>query len=359
VTAGTGYYRITYKIGTGTETEIVTEQAVTETDYTTKTHNLPSNIRGSMGEDVTVFFYFRVGNSANTIYMCNRLMVGDQFHADWNPYDAGYGEGVLAIGAANPAPAKGSVSVRSSIVTAQAHAIEITLSASLNALAYSTLEGFLYLEDIANVIGDIVISVFSGSNYAYRTISISKGRWRDFKLDLGYKSEASWILTGTIDWTAITKIRFFSFASASANWLFAIDGFHFDSNRFSGSASNSDSSNAWGVLKRPPEIDDALDSDVECLAKAEGILALYKDPLVNLRNVKLQEGQKVNVGETVEIIVSTPALDLTVRLMSITHVFSGTEWEATCELSNEPIEFNYLIKQQDERIKLATRGIAK
>ena len=357
-----GYYKITQQVYEGGEGTIVEDQAITTEDWVLYENDYVY-WNSAWAQTMTIRFYLKryTSGSSYDVYGRNFKVYYDTLNA---MIDTEGTNSTERVSSEVPANATGTSVQDTRVLVTEAilyWGIYTTQgNIAINTNSYSKLNFQSYVEDVSAVLDSARIELRDGSNRFARTLEpFSKASWQQHTINCGARNASEWYIEFDFDWADVRSLRIYMWATPASNWYYRIYGLHFSGKRFVGEATDTDSSNQWGVLKRPPELDDALDSDVECLAKAEGILALYKDPLVNLRNVKLQQGQKVNVGETVIITVSTPALNLTVRLMSITHVFSGTEWEATCELSNEPIEFNYLIKQQDERIKLATRGIAK
>lgn len=356
--SGGGKYKITYQKEGGTETIIVTDQAVTETSWTVKEH-LGVDIWSDPGKTLTVRFYFLTNNASYAIYSKWRIIEGDSFFADWMPVTSELLS--TASGAGNSVRGDKSLAVDQSNGSGSMGAIIYFASPYVNGNTWPKL-AFWIKRGADDLSAKGFISIYDAAMVnQYKTFDVSKeDEWINIDFTLGDKEDGEWKPSGPgFDWAQIYMIGIqliFSSAGTGKVGHFLLDAFGFGGNRFSGSASNADSIAEWGTLCRPPETDDSLLSDAECALKAEGILATVKDPLLCVEGVKLQEGLKVGVGETVAFAVTTPSIsDAALIIVEETLTLSGTNFECTLKLSNELVEIDYVLKALSEGVRLAGR----
>jgi hypothetical protein len=190
------------------------------------------------------------------------------------------------------------------------------------------------------------------SNYFARKITNILA-WTRMTWNLGVENEAEWTKTGSPDWNNIQGFRAGVNGTSSIElWL---DGLYFYPTRFMGEANDSASQAVYGVRASEPIVDDSLQSDAECVAKAESIKAVLKDPVITLSDVVVDGDYWMDPGVRARIVVANDGLDAYFRIVQAKHVVKGTHWDARLTLSNEPQYVDYVFKLLQEEQMLLQR----
>jgi len=183
--------------------------------------------------------------------------------------------------------------------------------------------------------------------------------WTPIELNLGpdyetvYESRGMWTKGGSPDWANIQGINFFFILGITNYALF--DDLKFMDTFFSGETTDTASIAAYGIRCAKPAYDDALKTDVECLARAESIKAVLKDPVTVLSDVTVDGDYWMDPGVLTRVVVANDALDYYFRIVQATHVVRGTQWDAILTLSNEPQMVDYIFRLVQEAQKLLER----
>jgi hypothetical protein len=184
---------------------------------------------------------------------------------------------------------------------------------------------------------------------------VKSGVWTEIDIPIG-RDEAIWVTgAGTPDWNNIQNIRFAMDSPGSDQVIIFIDNLFFADARFSGIADDIDSQEAYGIRCSKPEVDDSLLSDAECLARAESIRAVLKDPVVTLSEVNVDGDHRYNPGDLQRVIVANDDLDDSFRIIEVGPVVRKSQWDTLLTLSNEPQYIDYVFKLITENAKLLDR----
>jgi hypothetical protein len=196
------------------------------------------------------------------------------------------------------------------------------------------------------------------NSFRYTSGIIKKGVWTEFDLPIGRDSAIWETASGTPDWNDIESIRFvMEPVGGSQPMTLYMDNLFFAEARFSGVATDFDSQQAYGVRCSKPIVDDSLLSDAECLARAESIKAVLKDPVVTLSEVNVDGDHRYNPGDLQRVIVANDDLDESFRIIEASPIVRKSQWDTLLTLSNEPQYIDYVFKLITENAKLLDRRI--
>jgi len=163
------------------------------------------------------------------------------------------------------------------------------------------------------------------------------------------------VMSGNPNWANIQGVRFDVTFPSSGDITMRCDALFFGERPFEGSAEDATSQNNYGIRVPEPEVDEALKSDADCLAKAQSIRDFLKDPVVSLQNVFVDGDYRYNPGDRQRLIVSNDNLDNYFRILSIKHQIRGPTWDTILTLSEEPEYIDYVIRKLRETDKLLER----
>jgi hypothetical protein len=285
-----GYYKITYQIGSGAETTIVTDQLVSWLEYHTFTHDVSPAVWTDLGETLTVRYYIRTDGP--TIY-------AKDYKAIWDTIETAFwgctGTGV-SMGVSQATKYAGDASIDLIMPSTTYGSLYINFFEFLGEyLSLSRLQNvrfFVLIEDVVNVLGTIRVTLTDSNDVdAYQDVSITKGSWSEVNLATDYKSRGDWTVGAGFKWESIKKTDVKTSASAAASWYMCVDEFHLAYERWGGGTDNAavdgfaedvaDSQAKYGV-KEHVVINDMLLSNEECEAKAQSLLAFMKDKRITL-----------------------------------------------------------------------------
>lgn len=201
---------------------------------------------------------------------------------------------------------------------------------------------------------EIEVRLFApdSSNYFSRKIS-SVYKWTQQKWGLGPEYDLEWSKTGSPNWNDIQGFRIG--VNGTSNVTLWLDGLHFYPNRYSYTAEDSESEAKYGTRLSKLEVDEALKTNAECQARAESILAVFKDPVITLSDIVVDGDNGYNPGDRQRVIVSNDGLDAYFRIIQVEHSVKGTQWDTILTLSNEPQYIDYVFKLLQEVQKLLER----
>lgn len=187
-------------------------------------------------------------------------------------------------------------------------------------------------------------------------VKIPDQEWHEYAYDIGPGTIWESNKFGNPDWSNVSGI-FITHQTSPAyptSHIIRVDLLHFV-DTYSGSASDSSSQDICGVRCNEPEVDEALNSDAECQAKAESILATLKDPVITLSDVIVDGDHRYTPGDRQRVVVANDGLDAYFRIVQVKHSVQRTQWDTVLTLSNEPQYIDYIFRLLQETTKLLER----
>lgn len=196
-----------------------------------------------------------------------------------------------------------------------------------------------------------------GNSFAYSNLlsSLEADKWSVQTLECGKTAVSNWTIFSSFDWTDVKMIEFVFTYAAPGDYNIRLDRFHFSGKRWGGGSSNLaidgfaedvgvGSSQAKYGIKEYVLINDMLLSETECEAKAQSLLAFYKDErkTIELSTETLDWGDDAfTAGNKIAINFGKLGVNSTFRTDSIDINVSGKE--------NRPF-ISFLINQAPPRI---------
>jgi hypothetical protein len=150
-----------------------------------------------------------------------------------------------------------------------------------------------------------------------------------------------WCKAGNPSWDNIQSINFILTPITLADMTLQVDGLHFKTAMFSGTASDSISIAKYGIQWAEPQTDSELQSDAECELKAKSLIDFLKATIESL-DVTVDGDNNFVPGDKQRVIVTNDNLDAYFRIMEIRHVIDGVSWDTILKLSNEPKLMDYI-----------------
>ena len=177
------------------------------------------------------------------------------------------------------------------------------------------------------------------SNYFYEYYNMATEAWQDkpfeITLDLGEIDTGKMFASGSPDLKNVQGIEI-QFQAGTATDYILIDCGYFAEAPYIGEAEDGTSQDIYGVKCGEPIIDEALMSDVECLARAQSIVKQLKDPVKSLENVITDGNEGLWPGQRQHIHGSNDGIDETFRIIEVEDRVQGCQWDAILTLDNEP-----------------------
>ena len=187
--------------------------------------------------------------------------------------------------------------------------------------------------------------------------------WTEIEIGLGSEFEsplspgsAYWTKTGSPNWDNIQGIYFFADLDANLDKIL-FDDLRFFGAHYEGEASDPTSISKYGTRMDKPIVDDSLKSDAECVAMAQSIIAMLKDPVITLSEVVVDGDHRYNPGDRQRVVVSNDGLDAYFRIIKVQHRVKESQWDTILTLSNEPQQIDYVFRLIQENLKKIQRGI--
>ena len=179
---------------------------------------------------------------------------------------------------------KGSASIKAygpGSITDVAILFTLADGKEVNANLYPTLNFWVYRQ--ANVFYEnFKVSLCdTGGKWAGHVKPIGPEKWTQFQVKVGVKNADQWDVESGFNWTAIKQIRFNCWLNSSNPGAYWVDGLFFGGCRYSATAQDSGSQNAYG-LRELAETDEELYSDNECMLRAKALLDHLKAPIEHL-----------------------------------------------------------------------------
>jgi len=117
---------------------------------------------------------------------------------------------------------------------------------------------------------------------------------------------------------------------------FWVDEMWFGGRHFEGMAEDLASQQKYGIQVPEPEVDEALQSDADCQAKAEAICDFLKDSVITLQNVVKDGDHRYIPANRQRVVVSSANLDDYFRIVQVEDKVVGVAWDSILALSDEP-----------------------
>jgi len=205
---------------------------------------------------------------------------------------------------------------------------------------YKKLHVYAKCDNTVGNNSDLIISLCAPdyANSFFHVIPMINGVWQEITIPIG-RNEKIWAVGGggAPDWNNIQNIRFtLNSSGGSATVTLHIDNLFFSDARFDGSAEDEASQATYGVRVPDPVVDEALQSDAECEARAESLVAQQKDPILTLENVLTDGDHRLWPGDRQHTHGSNDGIDETFRIVEVKDVVKKCQWDAVLALSNEP-----------------------
>jgi len=213
----------------------------------------------------------------------------------------------------------GSKSIEVQITNKTGISILLQMVTAVDMNEYDTLKMKLYFATTAPASLGIGLRSGDCGGTDWATIYLGSpdqtNQWVDIEIKGGTDNEGAWSKGAGFSWSTVKQIRFFPIWSAADDYTFYIDRLHFIGKRWGGGTDNSavdgyaydaTSVSTYGVREHVI-ISEMLLSDAECEAKAQSLLAFYKDARIameletetlDLVNYPILPGNKVAVDLT-------------------------------------------------------------
>jgi len=355
VSGGTGYYKITYQKEGGTETNIVNDESFTNTAYELKQHT-GLDIWGDYGKDVTIRFYTRISDGAQTVYSRKHRTIGDVYYGDWAVAQA---ENTISLDSSYKV--KGSYSIKTNRGTAEYAIPVLTLANVVNANLYPELVFWIRVDKTYPI---TVKLIDTADKVARKNFETTGNKWVQKKFKVGEKNADEWEVDVGFDWTNIKKVRFEYFGYAVDGFEFWVDSLHFGGRRFSSTQEDSASQSNYG-LRELVEVDEELYSDSECELRAKALLNHLKDPAeyLTVRSTVIDYGNNpILPGDKIHVTLPNENVDADFRILSVEYyVDARTQTlEITLELGREqPLLADYLYALRSKTDHLSRYKVAR
>lgn len=354
VSAGTGQYKITYLKQGGSETNIVTDQPFTNTDYQLKQHT-GLDIWSKSGEYIIIYYYTKV-DDGNTVYSKEHRAEGDLFNENWSAVS-----GEISLDSSKKV--KGTVSIKTYAINLYYAALILERASTVNANLYPMLNFWLYREASFN--GNLCVILYdSNGKSASRWFTIGPIEWFQKQFKVGEENADLWNVESGFDWTQIKKVRFDCWFTGAGTGSFWVDGLFFGGRRYSSIQENAASQSSYG-LRELVEVDEELYSDGECALRAKALLAHLKDPAeyLTLRSTVIDYGSTPLLpGDKIHVTLPNENLDADFRILSVEYyVDAKTQTlEITLQLGREqPLLADYLYALRSKTDHLSRHKIAR
>jgi len=166
----------------------------------------------------------------------------------------------------------------------------------------------------------------------------------------GSGDDNKWGKVGSPNWQNLQGWRFdLTFSESVISQGVDVDAIHFGTKRFSGLAEDAASQASYGIRCPEPIVEDSLQSDAECLARAQSIVAVEKDPVITIPDVIVDGDHRYKPSHRQRIVVSNDGLDAYFRIVEVKYKIQLAQWDAILILSNEPQLIDFVFKQMLER----------
>ena len=263
-----GKCKITYQKEGGAETNIVTDETFTNTDYALMQHT-SVNIWGDAGKDVTVRFYTLIDNASYWVYSKEHRAFADILGGDWEATS-----GLLTLDGTTKV--KGNASIKLYGLNVLYVGATLTLVSAENADLYPVFNVMLNRGGAFNGnVGIILYDVAAKTASHYFTGALAE--FFQSQMKVGTKNADGWNVLSGFDWTQIKHVRIdFWPESGLATGNCYIDALFFGGRRYTAVEQDSGSQTKYG-MQEYADTDEELFSDNECSLRAKAILDFLKE----------------------------------------------------------------------------------
>jgi len=352
----TGYYKITYQKEGGSETNIVTDQAFTNTAYQLKQHT-GLNVWSDGGKDLTIRYYVKL--DTGLAYTKEHRAIGDVFNENWSAVS-----GEISLDSSKKV--KGTLSIKTYAISLYYAALIMQRASAVNANLYPLLSFWLYRESSFN--GNVNVILYDSSDRsAAHFFTIGADEWFQKQFKVGEENADIWDVESGFDWTQIKKVRFDCWFTGAGTGSFWVDGLFFGGRRYSSTQADLTSQQKYsdGEPREYTETDEELYSDNECELRAKALLAYLKDPsehakiistVIDYGNTPLLPADKIPVS------LPNENVDKDFRISNVEYYIEARTQtlEITIELGCEqPLLADYLYALRSKTDHLSRHKIAR
>lgn len=156
-------------------------------------------------------------------------------------------------------------------------------------------------------------------NNVLNYLSLTLGPQNEY--DAADNPDGKWTPVGSPNWWDVTDITFYgTFTGTGAALGMGVDGFHFFPERWSNTASDATSQTSYG--QRDMEVtDDKLHSSGECQKRAEALLFMRKDPVIQIE-IAVPGNTNVLVGDRLPMTIPAENISaVNFDVVSVEHTF--------------------------------------
>lgn len=193
----------------------------------------------------------------------------------------------------------------------------------------------LYVTMDDNFAGLLIVHLQdTASRWIERQVGVGKKtEWSLINIPCGRVNKEQWTYGSSgFSWNAVKVIRVYNNFIGSGSGTFWIDRLHFNNARFSHTASDQGSKDAYGTRIGKPIFDDMLNSDLDCQQVAERIINNLKVPLNNVESILVEGSKLFTPAYTQLIVLPNENVSELYHIDKITHIVEKTKWKVLLEL---------------------------